>query len=150
MHGTLEEMLARVLSQLHGFHPRTCHAHFWHACWSKHFLDTLDCLHGSQTNPYCMRAPRSGNQTSCISDCETDTVHLHGSRGNSYCQKQIAGLGLRLITSAVFIIRDGDSNTIIAEQLIISRSIRSEWLEYEAHILRDLRVLFMHVTCMSL
>ena len=56
--------------------------------------------------------------TSCISDHETDTVHLHGVRGNSYCQKQIAGLGLRLIMSAVFIIKDGDSNTIIAEQLI--------------------------------
>ena len=55
----------------------------------------------------------SGNQSSCISDRETDTVHLHGARGNSYCLKQIAGLGLRLITSAVFIIKDGDSNTII-------------------------------------
>ena len=63
---------------------------------------------------------QEGNQISCISDRETDTVHLHGARGNSYCLKQIAGLGLRLITSAVFIIKDGDSNTVIAEQLIIT------------------------------
>ena len=55
-------LVARVLSQLHAFHPRTCHAHSWHACWSKHFLDTLDCLHGSQTNPYCMGAPRKGSK----------------------------------------------------------------------------------------
>ena len=80
--GTLEEMLARILSQLHAvtFHSRTCHAHSCHACW-------LHWHARSQTNPSCMGAPiqeGSGNQTSCISDRETDTVHLHGARGNSY------------------------------------------------------------------
>ena len=62
-----------------------------------------------------MGAPRKGTKLAVY-----QIVRLTPFRGNSYCLKQIAGLGLRLITSAVFIIKDGDSNTIIAEQLIIT------------------------------